>query len=457
MSDQQKKKINWTFYIVLGIIFLTISLPLIVIAQNLVKNSANSEKHNFWNSLLNNQPQNSKPVIPQKPNFPNDLSTLSSFVDNNLDEQMKPEALLEAIFHEQARQELRHLINSKNIERYQTAESPFISQNLLIYGPPGTGKSHFARLICQNLSSAYLESPGGEFQKIYVGTGAIKLRELVEKAKTKWQEIQDAYKAEQKKLTILQKEKTLVNNENKLAELINKENQQKEVVAKAKKKTDSPIIIFIDEIDSLIREDKKHSLRDRDETLRGTFLAIIDEIINEKKNIMIIGTSNFLEKMDSAATRQGRFPHQIFIGYPQINEKGESPEYTQIFNYLKKYLDNIWKNEKNRIKWKKGDNDTTRIIEFENNFWTELEKATLKLVKANKLFKERIGFTFIDIKGSIDNAILDKIADNSQKIIVKSSWVSEVENQLVKIRDTKVKKFKEHTNYSPSEETPFDE
>ncbi|NMG04884.1 ATP-binding protein [Azoarcus taiwanensis] len=77
----------------------------------------------------------------------------------------------------------------------------------------------------------------------------------------------------------------------------------------------APCVLFLDEIDSLIK-DRSMSMGASDEAAKTTN-AILTELVNARKSrIVIIGATNFLEKLDQAAIREGRFDFKIEVTPP---------------------------------------------------------------------------------------------------------------------------------------------
>ena len=77
----------------------------------------------------------------------------------------------------------------------------------------------------------------------------------------------------------------------------------------------APCVLFLDEIDSLIK-DRNLSTGANDETIKTTN-SILTELVNARKSrIVVIAATNFLDKLDQAAIREGRFDFKIEITPP---------------------------------------------------------------------------------------------------------------------------------------------
>lgn len=79
----------------------------------------------------------------------------------------------------------------------------------------------------------------------------------------------------------------------------------------------SPSIILIDEIDSVFSKrddaDRQHEI-----SLISQFLVLLDGL-ETRGLVMVIGTTNRIEAVDSAILRPGRFDYHIEVPSPDIN------------------------------------------------------------------------------------------------------------------------------------------
>jgi len=153
---------------------------------------------------------------------------------------------------EEAKAELQEIVMYlKNPAKF-TRLGGKLPRGLLLTGPPGTGKTLLAKAIAGEADVPFFFSSGSQFEEVYVGLGAKRIRELFEAAK----------------------------------------------------KT-SPCIIFIDEIDAVGGTRK---LKDQS-ALKMTLNELLVQMdgFEENNGVIVIGATNFIESLDDALLRPGRF------------------------------------------------------------------------------------------------------------------------------------------------------
>ena len=91
------------------------------------------------------------------------------------------------------------------------------------------------------------------------------------------------------------------------------------------RQTGKTTILFFDEIDSIgSKRNYSSSNGDRSRAdLVNVLLAQMDGFGKSKNNILIMGATNFVEVIDAALTRPGRFSHIVRIGKPTKNDRLE--------------------------------------------------------------------------------------------------------------------------------------
>lgn len=164
---------------------------------------------------------------------------------------------------DEAKEELQELVEFlKSPESFSTLGGK-MPKGVLLAGPPGTGKTLLARAVAGEAQVPFFYMSGSEFDEVYVGVGAKRVRELFANARTK-----------------------------------------------------SPAIIFIDELDAV--GSKRH---ERDAAYaKQTLNQLLTELDGFEQNsgVIIIGATNFPESLDKALTRPGRFDRNVAVSLPDV-------------------------------------------------------------------------------------------------------------------------------------------
>ncbi|GAP88638.1 putative ATP-dependent metallopeptidase [Rosellinia necatrix] len=164
---------------------------------------------------------------------------------------------------DEAKEELQDMVEFlRNPERFSQLGGK-LPKGILLVGPPGTGKTLLARAVAGEAGVPFFYMSGSEFDEVYVGVGAKRVRELFAAAKAK-----------------------------------------------------SPSIVFIDELDAI---GGRRNARDA-AYVKQTLNQLLTELdgFDQTANVIIIGATNFPELLDKALTRPGRFDRHVTVDLPDV-------------------------------------------------------------------------------------------------------------------------------------------
>lgn len=164
---------------------------------------------------------------------------------------------------DEAKDELLELVDFlKNPDKFSTLGGK-LPKGVLLVGPPGTGKTLLARAVAGEAGVPFFYMSGSEFDEIYVGVGAKRVRDLFNAARSK-----------------------------------------------------SPAIIFIDELDAI--GGKRNA---RDSTyVKQTLNQLLTELdgFDQSHRVIILAATNFPQSLDKALTRPGRFDRHVSVDLPDV-------------------------------------------------------------------------------------------------------------------------------------------
>ncbi|MHB1629559.1 MAG: AAA family ATPase [Bacilli bacterium] len=150
--------------------------------------------------------------------------------------------------------------------RYQ-AQGAKLPRGILLTGAPGVGKTLLAKAMAGEAGVPFFSASGSDFQEIYVGVGAKRIRELFGKAREH-----------------------------------------------------APCVVFIDEFDGLAR--KREDAHEESARTLNAFLTEMDGFAPDDA-VVVIAATNFPELLDHAATRPGRFDRHVEISPPDALAREE--------------------------------------------------------------------------------------------------------------------------------------
>ena len=170
---------------------------------------------------------------------------------------------------DEAKEELEEVVEFlKNPDKF-TRLGGTLPRGVLLMGPPGTGKTLLAKAVAGEANVPFFYASGSQFEEMYVGVGAKRIRDLFD-------------------------------------------------AAKAKK---TPCIIFLDEIDAVGGSRK---LKDQS-ALKMTLNELLVQMDGFENNsgIIVIGATNFSSSLDKALLRPGRFDKHVTVHVPDLKGRLE--------------------------------------------------------------------------------------------------------------------------------------
>ena len=172
---------------------------------------------------------------------------------------------------DEAREEVKEVVEFlRNPQRAERLGGR-LPRGVLLIGPPGTGKTLLAKAIAGEADVPFFSISGSDFVEMFVGVGASRVRDLFEQAKS-----------------------------------------------------NSPCIIFLDEIDAVGRKrtnDQPGSGQEAAQTLNA-ILVEMDGFTSDDK-VIVMAATNRVDVLDPALLRPGRFDRRIHVDLPDIKGREE--------------------------------------------------------------------------------------------------------------------------------------
>ena len=171
--------------------------------------------------------------------------------------------------YDTVKEEIREVVDFLRDPTAFSAIGAKIPKGILLVGPPGTGKTLFARAVAGEAQVPFISITGSEFLEMFVGVGAARVRDLFATART-----------------------------------------------------ETPSIVFVDEIDAIGRKRGTglgggHD--EREQTL-NQLLAEMDGF-ETTEGIVMLAATNRPDILDPALLRAGRFDRQVVIPLPTAAER----------------------------------------------------------------------------------------------------------------------------------------
>ncbi|MDI9616745.1 MAG: CDC48 family AAA ATPase [Methanothrix sp.] len=141
-------------------------------------------------------------------------------------------------------------------------------KGILLYGPPGTGKTMLAKAVANESDAYFISVNGPEIMSKYYGESEKALRDIFEEAEK-----------------------------------------------------NAPAIIFLDELDSIAPK-RGEVTGEVERRVVAQLLSLMDGL-KERKNVLVIGSTNRPEALDIALRRPGRFDREIELGVPDFEGRKE--------------------------------------------------------------------------------------------------------------------------------------
>ncbi|XP_061613849.1 ATP-dependent zinc metalloprotease YME1L1 isoform X1 [Phyllopteryx taeniolatus] len=170
---------------------------------------------------------------------------------------------------EEAKNELQEVVEFLRSPQKFTVLGGKLPKGILLVGPPGTGKTLLARAVAGEADVPFYYASGSEFDEMFVGVGASRIRNLFKEAKE-----------------------------------------------------NAPCVIFIDELDSVGGKRIESPMHPYSRQTINQLLAEMDGF-KPNEGVIVIGATNFAEALDNALVRPGRFDMQVPVPRPDVKGRTE--------------------------------------------------------------------------------------------------------------------------------------
>lgn len=167
---------------------------------------------------------------------------------------------------DEAKQELQDIVEYlKNPGKFSRLGAK-LPKGVLLVGPPGCGKTLVARALAGEAGVPFFFASGAEFEEMFVGVGASRVRKLFDKAKQM-----------------------------------------------------APCVIFLDEIDAIGGKRDSPDARYHKMTLNQLLVEL--DGFEQHAGVIVVAATNLPDVLDPAITRPGRFDRTVMIDLPDVKAR----------------------------------------------------------------------------------------------------------------------------------------
>ncbi|XP_064610256.1 ATP-dependent zinc metalloprotease YME1L-like [Liolophura sinensis] len=169
----------------------------------------------------------------------------------------------------EAKQELQDVVEFLRDPEKFTSLGAKLPKGVLLVGPPGIGKTLLARAVAGEAGVPFFHASGSEFDEIFVGTGAKRVRQLFSAAKMR-----------------------------------------------------APCVIFIDEIDTVGAKRTSSQIHPYANQTINQLLSEMDGF-TQNEGVIVLGATNRRDNLDRALLRPGRFDVEVRVFPPDLKGRQE--------------------------------------------------------------------------------------------------------------------------------------
>ena len=173
---------------------------------------------------------------------------------------------------DEAREEVQEIVEFLKKPSDFTKLGGKIPKGVLLVGPPGTGKTLLAKAIAGEANVPFFAMSGSDFEEMFVGVGASRMRDVFSEAKK-----------------------------------------------------NAPCIVFIDEIDSIGMKRTGAGAMGGSHAYEQTLNTMLVEMdgFDANEGVIVIAATNRPDTLDSALLRPGRFDRQVVVELPTLKGREE--------------------------------------------------------------------------------------------------------------------------------------